>query len=133
MTGQVCVVTGASSGIGKAASLALVRLGATVVLVCRNLDRGQAALREVSAAAVAGTPVLEVADLSSMAQVRDLAGRLSGRDRIDVLVNNAGLVLGDRRVTPDGFEYTFAVNHLAPRATRRQRAGSGSSAPGSPG
>ena len=114
MTGQVCVVTGASSGIGKAASLALARLGATVVLVCRNLDRGQAALREVSAAAVTGTPVLEVADLSSMAQVRDLAGRVSGRDRIDVLVNNAGLVLGDRRVTPDGFEYTFAVNHLAP-------------------
>ena len=114
MTGQVCVVTGANSGIGKAASLALARLGATVVLVCRNADRGQAALREASAAAVAGAPVLEVADLSSMAQVRDLAGRLSGRDRIDVLVNNAGLVLGDRRVTPDGFEYTFAVNHLAP-------------------
>jgi len=114
MAGQVCVVTGASSGIGKAASLALARLGATVVLVCRNAERGEAALAEVSAAAVAGKPALEITDLSSMAQVRELAGRLSRRDRIDVLVNNAGLVLGDRRVTPDGFEYTFAVNHLAP-------------------
>ena len=114
MAGQVCVVTGASSGIGKAASLALARLGATVVLVCRNAERGEAALAEVSAAAVAGKPALEITDLSSMAQVRELAGRLSRRDRIDVVVNNAGLVLGDRRVTPDGFEYTFAVNHLAP-------------------
>jgi retinol dehydrogenase 12 len=114
MAGQVCVVTGANSGIGKAASLALARLGATVILVCRDAGRGAAALAEVSAAAVAGTPALEIADLSSMAQVRDLAGRLSGRDRIDVLINNAGLVLGDRRVTPDGFEYSFAVNHLAP-------------------
>jgi retinol dehydrogenase-12 len=114
MADQVCVVTGASSGIGKAASLALARLGATVILVCRNAERGAAALAEVSAAAGAGKPALEITDLSSMAQVRELAGRLSRRDRIDVLVNNAGLVLSDRRVTPDGFEYTFAVNHLAP-------------------
>jgi retinol dehydrogenase 12 len=114
MAGKVCVVTGANSGIGKAASLALARLGATVVLICRDAGRGKAALAEVSAAAVAGMPALEITDLSSMAQVRDLAARLAGRDRIDVLVNNAGLVLGDRRVTPDGFEYTFAVNHLAP-------------------
>jgi retinol dehydrogenase 12 len=114
MAGRLCVVTGASSGIGKAASLALARLGATVILVCRDAGRGRAALAEVSAAAAAGAPALEITDLSSMAQVRELAGRLSGRDRIDVLVNNAGLVLGDRRVTPDGLEYTFAVNHLAP-------------------
>ena len=114
MAGRVCVVTGASSGIGKAASVALARLGATVVLVCRDSGRGRAALAEVSAAAVAAGPRLEIADLSSMEQVRGLAGRLGRLDRIHVLVNNAGLVLGDRRVTADGLEYTFAVNHLAP-------------------
>jgi NAD(P)-dependent dehydrogenase (short-subunit alcohol dehydrogenase family) len=112
--GQVCVLTGASSGIGKAAAVALARLGATVVLVCRDKARGEAALAEVGAAASGAEPALELADLSCMEQVRELAGRLSGRDRIDVLANNAGLVLGDRRITPDGFEYTFAVNHLAP-------------------
>ena len=70
MAGRVCVVTGASSGIGKAASLALARLGATVLLVCRDQTRGEAALDEVSAAAVQGQPALEIADLSSMQQVR---------------------------------------------------------------
>lgn len=114
MAGRVCVVTGASSGVGKASSLALARLGATVVLVCRDSDRGRDTLAEVSAAAVAGKPKLEIADLSSMEQVRELAGRLASRDRIHVLVNNAGLILADRRVTADGLEYTFAVNHLAP-------------------
>src|SRR5579875_3271625 len=92
MAGRTCVVTGASSGIGRAACLALARLGASVVLVCRDRSRGDAAL----------------------AQVRDLAARLAGLPRIDVLVNNAGLVLGTRQVTADGLEHTFALNHLAP-------------------
>jgi len=115
--GRVCVVTGASSGIGKAASLALARLGATVVLVCRDRSRGQSALTDVAAVASAGSarpPTLELADLSSLDQVRDLARRLGARPRIDVLVNNAGLTVGHRQLTSDGFEQTFAVNHLAP-------------------
>src|SRR5713101_1778971 len=111
MSGKVCVITGASSGIGKATSLALARLGADVILVCRDKSRGEAALAEVGAVAAASMRQLELADLSSMQEVRDLAGRL---DRLDVLINNAGLVLADRRVSADGFEYTFAVNHLAP-------------------
>lgn len=115
MDGKTCVVTGASSGIGKAAAVALARLGATVALVCRDRARGEAALAEVrSASSGTAQPVLELADLSSQAEVRDVAGRLSGLDRIDVLINNAGLILGERRVTADGLEYTFAVNHLAP-------------------
>jgi NAD(P)-dependent dehydrogenase (short-subunit alcohol dehydrogenase family) len=114
MTGKVCVVTGANSGIGKATSLVLAQFGAEIILVCRDKARGEAALAEVSAVAPDGRPRLEIADLSSLPEVRELAGRLGGLDRLDVLVNNAGLVLGDRRITADGFEYTFALNHLAP-------------------
>ena len=116
MAGRTCVLTGASSGIGLAGAIALARLGATMVLVCRNLSRGEAALAQVAdaAAADAGRPELELADLASLSQVRDLARRLARRPRIDVLINNAGLVLGRRQLTEDGCEQTFAVNHLAP-------------------
>ena len=114
MSGKVCVVTGASSGIGKAASLVLAQFGAEIILVCRDKARGEAALAEVRAAATAGAARLEIADLSSLQEVRDLAGRLASLDGLDVLINNAGLVLGDHRITADGFEYTFALNHLAP-------------------
>jgi retinol dehydrogenase 12 len=114
MDGQVCVVTGASSGIGKAAAIGLARLGATVVLVCRDKSRGEAAMAAVRAAATSAEPSLELADLSSLDQVRDIAGRLSALPRIDVLVNNAGLVIADRELTVDGIEHTFALNHLAP-------------------
>ena len=113
MDGKVCVVTGATSGIGKATAVALAGLGAQVVLVGRDRDRGAAAAAEVAAAG-ASPPRLEIADLASMAQVRALAGRLGALERIDVLVNNAGLMAGRRRVTADGFEEVFAVNHLAP-------------------
>jgi NAD(P)-dependent dehydrogenase (short-subunit alcohol dehydrogenase family) len=107
------VVTGATSGIGKATATALARLGAQVVLVGRDRGRGEATAAEVAAAG-ASPPRLEIADLACMAQVRALAGRLGALERIDVLVNNAGLMAGQRRVTADGFDEVFAVNHLAP-------------------
>ncbi len=113
MKGTVCVVTGATSGIGKAAATALARLGATVVMVGRDRGRTEAAAAEIAAVS-ASPPQTEIADLASLEQVRGLAGRLAGLERIDVLINNAGLVLGERRVTPDGLEHVFAVNHLAP-------------------
>ncbi len=111
MNGKVCVVTGATSGIGKAAATALAGLGAQVVLIGRDRARAEAT------ASALGGPVparWEIADFTSMAQVRELAGRLEGLERIDVLINNAGLVAGQRRTTADGFDEVFAVNHLAP-------------------
>src|SRR5579859_3660214 len=119
MKGAVCVVTGATSGIGKAAATALARQGATVVLVGRDPGRTEAVAAQIAAASAAGAagaspPRAEVADLASMDEVRALADRLAGLERIDVLINNAGLVLGERRITPDGLEHVFALNHLAP-------------------
>src|SRR5437763_17098431 len=98
MNGKVCVVTGASSGIGKATAAALAGLGATVVLVGRDRARTEAAAAEIGPAG-GPPPQVEIADLASLEQVRELAERLAGLERVDVLVNNAGLVLGERRVT----------------------------------
>ena len=113
MKGKVCVVTGATSAIGKAAAAALAVLGATVVLVGRDRGRTEAAAAEIGPAG-ASPPRAEVADLASLEQVRGLAEKVAGLERIDVLINNAGLVLGERRITPDGLEHVFALNHLAP-------------------
>ena len=107
------MVTGATSGIGKATASALAGQGAQVVLVSRDRARGEAAAAELAAAG-GPAPRLELADLASMGQVRALADRLGSLERIDVLVNNAGLMAGQRRVTADGFDEVFAVNHLAP-------------------
>jgi NAD(P)-dependent dehydrogenase (short-subunit alcohol dehydrogenase family) len=113
MNDKVCVITGATSGIGKAAATALARQGAQVVVVGRDPGRAEATAAEIGAVSTA-PPKVEIADLASMEQVRALAGRLASLERIDVLINNAGLVLGEHRVTKDGFEHVFAVNHLAP-------------------
>ena len=97
MSGEVCVVTGATSGIGKATAAALAGRGAQVVLVARDRGRGEAAAAELAAAG-GPAPRLEVADLASMGQVRALADRLGTLERIDVLVNNAGLMAVHRSV-----------------------------------
>jgi retinol dehydrogenase 12 len=113
MNGKVCVVTGATSGIGKAAATALAGLGAQVVLVARDRQKAEAVAGRIGAHSTL-PPRVEIADLAVMEQVRALAGRLNALERVDVLVNNAGLILGERRGTPDGYEHVFAVNHLAP-------------------
>ena len=88
-------------------------MGAQVVLVGRDRGRASAVATEIGSGS-ARPPKVEIADLAPMEQVRSLAERLGALERIDVLVNNAGLMLGERRSSPDGFEYVFAVNHLAP-------------------
>jgi retinol dehydrogenase 14 len=106
--GRTVVLTGASSGIGAAAAVELARLGATVVPVGRDAGRLAKVAEQV------GTEPFQ-ADFASLAEVRRLADELlAAHDRIHVLANNAGLVAGRRRLTEDGLETTFAVNHLAP-------------------
>lgn len=118
LRGGVCVVTGATSGIGLAAASALAGLGALVIGVGRNAARAEAALRRVEAAALgagAPPPSFELADLSSLRETRNLADRLSGRPKgIDALVNCAGAFTARRTLTAEGLETQFAVNHLAP-------------------
>jgi NAD(P)-dependent dehydrogenase (short-subunit alcohol dehydrogenase family) len=114
MQGKTVLVTGANQGIGKATAIALAKKGARVVLVARNPDKGRAALAEVQAAGGAGGQAeLVVADLSSQEQVRRAAAEFRSRhDRLDVLINNAGVFVPERHTTLDGLEETFALNHL---------------------
>ena len=116
MQGKVCVVTGASSGIGRVTALGLAERGATVVLVCRNEECGGPVLEEIERLGGSGSATLLTADLASQRQVRQVAAAFLERfDRLDVLINNAGVGgRGTRLVTDDGLETTFAVNHLAP-------------------
>ena len=114
MDGRVCLVTGASSGIGQETTLALARMGATVVMHGHDPARSAAAAAAVRRASPQGTVELVVADLSSQADVRRLAAEVLDRhDSLDVLVNNAGVLRMRRTLTVDGLELTFALNHLA--------------------
>ncbi len=121
MSDTVCVVTGANSGIGKATATELARLGARVVMVCRDERRGRDAQAEIQAAAElahpsrADTVDLCIADLAVQEEVYHLGETIrADYDRLDVLVNNAGVFLDTRQETVDGIEATFAINHLAP-------------------
>jgi len=115
MGGKVVLLTGGTSGIGKAGAVALVAMGATVVVTGRSPERGAAAVAEIKAQSGNETVELMLADLSAQSEVRRLAAEFLERyERLDVLVNNAGLVSSKRTETPDGLETTFAINHLAP-------------------
>jgi NAD(P)-dependent dehydrogenase (short-subunit alcohol dehydrogenase family) len=115
LAGKVCLVTGASSGIGKVTARELARLGARVILVCRSRERGERALLELNLALGSGKLHLLVADLSSQREVRRLAGEVRKNfEALHVLVNNAGVNCRERQLTCDGIERMLAVNHLAP-------------------
>ncbi len=113
MNGKVCLVTGGNSGIGKETGVGLAKLGANVLIVCRDKTRGEAALSEIRTESGNQNVDLTLADLSSMRSVRQLAEDFKRKyQKLHVLVNNAGVVLTKRLVTPEGFEQTFATNHL---------------------
>ncbi len=113
-SGRWAVVTGANSGLGLVTARALARAGANVVLACRNSEKGERALAQVRAVAPPGSEVrLEALDLADLKSVRDFAGRLAAElDRLDLLINNAGVMAPPRRLTADGFESQFGTNHL---------------------
>ena len=111
----VVVLTGATRGIGRAAAIELARRGAEVALVGRDPERVESVAREATAAGGGGRVHAHVADLGLMSDVRLLANEVRERyEHVDVLANNAGALFASRKVTPEGFEQTFALNHLAP-------------------
>lgn len=112
MQGKICLITGATGGIGVETALGLAKQGAQVIIAGRSAEKIAAAARRIEAESGAAVQTL-TADLSSQAEVRRLAAEFSQRwDRLDVLVNNAGAIFVNRRETVDGLEMTFALNHL---------------------
>jgi retinol dehydrogenase-14 len=115
LRGRVVIVTGANAGMGKEISLGLAGLGANLVMVSRDRERGEAARTDVQQKTGNRDVELLVADLSSQQAIRQLVREFEGRhDRLHVLVNNAGISLRRRQETVDGLETVFATNHLAP-------------------
>jgi NAD(P)-dependent dehydrogenase (short-subunit alcohol dehydrogenase family) len=113
MQGRTVLITGGNSGIGRETAAGLARIGATVIITSRDREKGQRAAAEIGARSGRQVECLHL-DLASLASTRAFAADFLQRyDALHVLVNNAGLILGDRRLTDDGFEMTFAVNHLA--------------------
>ena len=115
MSGKICIVTGANSGIGKETALGLAQMGARVVMVCRNAEKGKAALEEIRRESGSSQVDLLIADMSSQASVRALAEQIQQKyPRLDVLVNNAGGGAPAAMLSADGIEMTLATNHLGP-------------------
>jgi len=113
MKGKICMVTGATSGIGLFTALELARMRATVILVSRNPQRCEAVASRIHQLTHNSAVVYFAADLSSQAQIRQLAEKFHSRfSRLDVLVNNAGAFFLRRQESVDGIEMTFALNHL---------------------
>ena len=114
LSGKTCLLTGASSGIGRATAQELARLGARLLLVCRDRARGEETVTEIRASTGNRDIELVLADLACQAQIRRLAADFLAKNQpLHVLINNAGVVNLRRELTPDGIETTFAVNHLA--------------------
>ncbi len=114
MKGKTVVATGATSGIGEVAVLALARMGARIVFIARDERRAEATLKKLETQAPRLGHARHLADLSLIAETRRAGQAIAEQEpRVDVLMNNAGAMFADRRVTPEGLEMTFALNHMA--------------------
>ena len=114
MWGKTVVITGGTSGIGEVAALALAKMGARIVLVARDRSRGDATLAQLRHSAPGIAHSIHFADLLRLAEMKRVAAQIAEREsRIDILINNAGALFATRRLTHDGLERTFALNHMA--------------------
>jgi NAD(P)-dependent dehydrogenase (short-subunit alcohol dehydrogenase family) len=112
-TGRVAVITGANTGLGYETAAALAEHGAHVVLAIRNLDKGKDAAARITATGPRGEVALQELDLTSLDSIRAAARQLrADHDRIDLLINNAGVMYTPKSTTKDGFELQFGTNHL---------------------
>jgi NAD(P)-dependent dehydrogenase (short-subunit alcohol dehydrogenase family) len=114
MQGKVVVITGATSGIGEVAAQNLARMGARIVMIARNPQRAEATIARLRQIGPAADHRVHLADLSKHADMRRVAAEIATAEpKIDVLINNAGAMFTQRQVSADGFEMTFATNHLS--------------------
>lgn len=114
MDGKVVLITGATNGIGKVAAQELAKMGASVLIVGRNPSKTRDVMREIQKASGNNNVDMLTADLSIISDIRGVAADFRERyDRLDVLINNAGAFFNERKSTPDGYERTFALNHLS--------------------
>jgi NAD(P)-dependent dehydrogenase (short-subunit alcohol dehydrogenase family) len=114
MKGKIVVLTGGTSGIGEVAADKLAQMGARIVLIARDKSRADATLARLRARAPGIAHSVHYADLTRLAEMKRVAAEIARQEpRIDVLINNAGAMFATRRLTEDGLEYTFALNHMA--------------------
>src|SRR5580704_6113081 len=112
MQGKTVLITGANQGIGKISAVELGKMGAKLILVCRNAEKAKAAVADIEKAGAKDVELI-VGNVGSQADIRRIAAEVRAKhDHLDVLLNNAGVLVTERRETVDGVEETFAVNHL---------------------
>jgi NAD(P)-dependent dehydrogenase (short-subunit alcohol dehydrogenase family) len=113
MDDKIVMITGANSGIGKETARVLADRGATIIMICRNKERGETALRELKEKTGSDKIELYLADLTEPDTIHDVVDKFKeNHSRLDVLINNAGLTINEREITSLGYERTFATNHL---------------------
>jgi NAD(P)-dependent dehydrogenase (short-subunit alcohol dehydrogenase family) len=114
MQGKTVVITGGTSGVGEAAAEKLAQMGARIVLVARDRTRADATMARLREKSPHVAHSVHYADLTRLSEMKRVATEIAGQERrIDVLINNAGALFGTRRLTEDGLEYTFALNHMS--------------------
>lgn len=112
---KICLVTGANSGVGKEIAMGLAKFGAHVIMVCRDFNKGQAALEEIKIASGSQSVDLLIADLSSQESIQILSKTMYERyPKLHVLINNAGAVFSKKILSAEGIEMTLATNYLGP-------------------